>query len=67
MSVAKIIEISSTSEKSFEDAISSGISRAAKTVKNIRGAWIKEQKIDIEKGKITRYRVFLRLTFVIGE
>ena len=64
-SVAKIIEISSTSEKSFEDAISAGIARASKTVKNIRGAWIKEQKIDVEKGKIVRYRVFMRLTFVI--
>lgn len=65
MSVAKIIEISSTSEKSFEDAITSGIARASKTIKNIRGAWIKEQKIDVEKGKIVRYRVFMRLTFVL--
>jgi flavin-binding protein dodecin len=65
MSVAKIIEVSSTSDKSFEDAIQTGIARASKTVKNIRGAWIKEQKIDVEKGKIVRYRVFMRLTFVL--
>ena len=65
MSVAKIIEVSSTSDKSFEDAIRMGITRASKTVKNIKGAWIKEQKIDVDKGKIVRYRVFMRLTFVL--
>ena len=65
MSVAKIIEVSSTSDKSFEDAIRTGITRASKTINNIRGAWVKEQKIDVEKGKIVRYRVFMRLTFVL--
>jgi hypothetical protein len=65
MSVAKITEISATSEKSFEDAIRSGIERANKTLKNIKGAWIEQQKVDVEGGKIVRYRVNLRVTFVL--
>jgi flavin-binding protein dodecin len=67
MSVAKIIEISSTSDKSFEDAIKTGIARASKTVDNIRGAWVKEQKLDISKGKIVQYRVNLQLTFILSD
>jgi flavin-binding protein dodecin len=65
MSVAKVIEIFSTSNKGFEDAIQSGIAKAGETVKNIRGAWVNEQKVDIEDGKIVRYRVNLKITFVI--
>jgi dodecin len=65
MSVAKVIEIFSTSEKGFEDAVQSGIAKASETVKNIRGAWINEQKVDVENGKIVRYRVSLRITFVL--
>ena len=65
MSVAKIIEISSESKKSFEDAIKSGIKKAGKSVKNIQGAWVSEQKVLIEKGEITGYRVTMRLTFVL--
>jgi flavin-binding protein dodecin len=67
MSVAKIIEISSTSDKSFEDAIKTGIARASKTIDNIRGAWVKEQKVDIQKGKIVGYQVNLQLTFVLSD
>ena len=63
MSVAKISEISSTSEKSFEDAIQSGIARANKTLDNIHGAWISEMKVDVEGGKVVRYRVNMRITF----
>jgi flavin-binding protein dodecin len=65
MSIAKVTEISSTSNESFEDAIRSGIKRASKTLKNVTGAWIQEQKIDIEKGKITRYRVNMKVTFIL--
>jgi flavin-binding protein dodecin len=65
MSVAKITEISSTSKKGFEDAINEGIARATKTLKNITGAWISEQKIDVEDDKIVRYRVTMRVTFIL--
>ena len=67
MSVAKVIEITSTSTKSFEDAVQSGIARASKTVENVEGAWIKEQKITIRDGKITGYRVNMMVTFVIAD
>jgi len=65
MSIAKIIEISSESKTSFQDAIESGITRAEKTLKNVKGAWIAEQKLSVEKGRITKYRVVMRITFVI--
>ena len=65
MSVAKVIEISSGSPKSFEDAIEQGIARASQTVEEIRGAWIKEMQVKVEGGKITEYRVDLKVTFVI--
>lgn len=65
MSVAKIIELSSSSPKGFEDAISSGIARASETIKNIQGAWVSEQKVVVENGKIVDYRVNLRLTFLL--
>ena len=65
MSVAKVIEISSSSQTSFEDAIDQGIQRACSSVDNVRGAWIKEQKVSIENGRITKYRVNMQLTFVL--
>jgi dodecin len=67
MSVAKITEIHSASPKSFQDAIEKGIARAERTLRNLRGAWIKSQKVVIEKGKITEYRVLLKVTFVLQE
>ncbi len=67
MSVAKNIEITSTSPTSFEDAIEKGIARATKTINNVRGAWIKEQKINISNGKATEYQVVMILTFVLGD
>ena len=67
MSVAKIIEISCESSKSFEDAIQSGITRASKTIHNIKGAWVKEQQVVIENNKITLYRVDLKVTFVLDQ
>lgn len=65
MSVAKIIEISSESRKSFEDAIVQGITRASKTVHGIKSAWVKEQHIVVEKGEVALYRVDLKITFVM--
>lgn len=67
MSVAKVTEITATSKKSFEDAIQLGISRANKTLKNVKGAWIANQKVDIENGKIISYRVGLKITFVLAD
>jgi len=65
MSVAKVIEITAMSPKSFEDAIQAGIKRAATTVKDIQGAWVKEQKVIIKDGKITEYRVDMKVTFLL--
>ena len=67
MSVAKVSEIIASSPKSFEDAVASGIARANKTLKDIRGAWIAEQKVDVEKGKVVAYRVTMRVTFVLKD
>ena len=67
MPVAKVIELSSTSAKSFEDAIQLGIARASETVDNVRGAWIKEMRVDVEGGKIKAYQVNMQVTFVLKE
>jgi len=67
MSVAKVTEIISSSSKSFEDAVEKGVARAHKTLKNVRGAWISAQKVEVEKGKITQYRVTMRVTFVLED
>ena len=67
MSVAKVTEIISSSTVSFEDAITQGIDRANKTLKNVTGAWVKDQKVSIENGKIHEYRVGLKVTFVLKD
>jgi flavin-binding protein dodecin len=67
MSVAKVIEISATSSKSFEDAITTGVARAGKTVKDVKGAWVKSMKVDIDNGKIVKYRVVMKVTFVLQD
>ena len=67
MSIARITEISSTSGKSFEDAIQSGIARATQTLRNVRSAWVKEQQIRIDDGKIVEYQVNLMITFILDE
>ena len=67
MSVAKVIELTSTSNQSFEDAIKKGVERACKTLKNVEGAWVKEQQVSIENNRITSYRVNLMVTFVLGD
>lgn len=65
MTVAKVTEITSESTKSFEDAIQQGLDRASKTLHGIKGAWVKEQKVKVENGKIVRFRVDLKVTFVL--
>jgi flavin-binding protein dodecin len=65
MSVAKTTEIISSSNVSFEDAMKQGIARANKTLKNVSGAWIQDQKVVIEGGAITEYRVTMKITFVL--
>lgn len=65
MSVARVTEIISSSKKSFEDAIEKGIKRAATTLKNVEGAWVKEQKVIVKNGKISEYRVDLKVTFIL--
>jgi flavin-binding protein dodecin len=65
MAVAKIIEITAQSNESFEDAIRQGVAKASETVRNIEGAWVKEQKVVVEDGNITGFRVDLKVTFVL--
>jgi hypothetical protein len=67
MSVAKISEISATSSKSFEDAIQQGLTRANRTLRNIRGAWIKEQHVRCDGGRVTEYQVNMMVTFVLED
>ena len=67
MSIAKVIEITSGSDKSFKDAVEKGIQRAAKTLGNVVGAWVSEEKIIVEKGEITEWRVTLRVSFVLED
>lgn len=66
MTIAKNIEVSSTSKTSFEDAIQKGIAQVAMTVNNIEGAWVKEQKVGITDGKIDKYHVIMIVTFVVS-
>jgi len=67
MSIARIVEISSTSDKSFEDAVAQGVARASKTLRGIKGAWIKEQEVQVKGDKIVGYKVILKVTFVLEE
>ena len=67
MSVAKVMEISSRSPKSFEDAIQHGLARASSTVEQIKGAWIKEQKVEFDGKAVTGYIVNMQVTFVLKD
>jgi flavin-binding protein dodecin len=67
MAVARVTEISSTSQKSFEDAIQQGVARATKTLRNVRSAWIKEQRVDIRDGNIAEYQVNMMVTFILDD
>lgn len=65
MSVARVVEISSTSPKSFEDAIVQGVSRASETLRQVKSAWVKEQEAEVKDGKVVAYKVNLKVTFVL--
>lgn len=65
MTVARITEISSISSKSFEDAVMKGVERANKTLKNVKGAWVKDQEVKVDNGKVSGYKVILKVTFVL--
>jgi flavin-binding protein dodecin len=67
VSVAKTTEITSSSSKSFEDAIRSGIKRFSKTIDKIEGAWVKEQKVIVDDGEVSSYRVTMKVTFVLKD
>lgn len=67
MSVARVTEITATSPEGFEDAVKQGIARAHKTLRGISGAWVKEQNVIIDGGKITAYRVNLLVTFLLED
>jgi hypothetical protein len=67
MTVARITEISSVSTVSFQDAILQGAERANKTLKNVKGAWIKDQEVTIDKGKVTGYKVIMKVTFILAD
>ena len=67
MSIAKVTEVISSSTKSFDDAIESGVARASKTLKGITGAWVSDQKVTVKDGKISEYRVAMKVTFVLED
>lgn len=67
MTIARVTEISSTSKTGFEDAIRNGLTRANETLRNVKGAWVKEQTVECENGAITSYRVNLMVTFVLDD
>ena len=67
MSIARITEISSTSTKGFEDAIAQGVARAGQTLRNVRSAWVKEQQVRVDGGKVVEYQVNLMVTFVLDD
>jgi flavin-binding protein dodecin len=67
MTVARITEITSTSTKSFDDALSRGIKRATKTLQNVTGAWVQDQEVVVDGGKIKEYRVRLKVTFILKD
>lgn len=67
MSIAKTSEITASSEKSFEDAVRQGIKRFSKTIKNVQGAWIKEQKVVIDGNDVSEYRVTMIVTFILDD
>jgi hypothetical protein len=67
MSIAKTSEITSTSKKSFEDAVNDGIKRASRTLHGITGAWVADQEVVVKGGKIVEYKVRMKVTFILDE
>lgn len=67
MSIARVTEISATSATSFDDAVAQGITRANETLRNVKSAWVKEQSVSVEGGKIAHYQVNMMVTFVLDD
>ena len=67
MAVARVTELSVTSDQSFDDAITQGVARATKTLRNVTGAWVKEQRVEIRDNQIAEYQVNLLVTFVLDD
>ncbi len=67
MTIARVTEISATSPQSFDDAVKQGIERAAKTLRNISSAWVKDQNVMVENGKVTAFKVNLLVTFLLED
>ncbi|MAK52765.1 MAG: dodecin family protein [Actinomycetota bacterium] len=67
MTIARITEVISTSTISFDDAIKKGIERAARTLDNVDGAWVQDQKVIVENGSISQFEVTLKITFVLND
>ena len=65
MAVAKVVELTAGSPTSFEDAVKAGIEKAGETLRNIQGAWVSEEKVEVQDGAISEYRVTLRITFLV--
>ena len=67
MSVAKVTEITASSKKGFDDAVETGVQRASKTLENVQGAWINEMSVKVRDGKISEYRVNMKVTFILED
>lgn len=67
MSVARVTEITASSTKSFDDAVESGISRATKTLNNVAGAWVESHKVTVENGRVSEWRVTMKVTFILED
>ena len=67
MTVAKVIEVFSSSEESIEDAVNRGVERVEKTLDEVKGVWIKSIKCDVENGRVSRWRVDMKVTFVLRD
>ena len=67
MSIARVVELSATSEQSFEDAMRQGIARATRTLRNVKSAWIKEQEVEISEGKLVKFKVNMLVSFVLDD
>jgi flavin-binding protein dodecin len=67
MSIAKVTEIIASSPEGFDDAVNKGIKRAGKTLENVRSAWVKDLNVVVENGKVTEYRVTMKVSFILNE
>ena len=67
MTIARVTEISASSKKSFEDAVEKGVERACKTLKNVTGAWVKDQEVSIKNGKVDKFIVKMKVSFILAD